>query len=159
GEVRRILRPTGTLWVSGTHHAIFAVGFAMQQLGFHLLNTVVWSKPNAPPNLACRFFTHSSELIVWASPFRASPLAHAFNYAEMTRRNGGRQMRDVWSIPTTPRREKRFGGHPTQKPEALLERIVEASSRAGDVVLDPFNGSGTTGVVAIRNGRRYVGID
>jgi site-specific DNA-methyltransferase (adenine-specific) len=168
---QRVLKPSGTIWVSGTHHVIFSIGFAMQQLGFHLLNTITWFKPNASPNLACRFFTHSTELLLWASPARLKPLPHTFHYRDMKADNSGKQMRDlwhvpdgngdqiVWSLPTPPKSEKRVGRHPTQKPRALLDRIVRAASSPGDVVLDPFNGSGTTGVAAIGAGRRYVGID
>jgi len=167
---RRVLKPSGTLWVSGTQHVIFSLGYAMQELGFHMLNTVTWFKPNASPNLACRFFTHSTELLIWAAPARSKPLAHKFDYRRMKEDNGGRQMRDlwsisddgegaVWSLPAPGRSEKRLGRHPTQKPLGLLDRIVTASSAPGDLVLDPFNGSGTTGVAAIARGRRYVGID
>jgi site-specific DNA-methyltransferase (adenine-specific) len=173
-----VLKPTGTLWVSGTQHVIFNVGFAMQKLGFKLLNTVTWYKPNASPNLSCRYFTHSTELLIWASPKPAKTLQHTFNYARMKAENGGKQMRDVWNLPRTgeeeltgdgegrmwtqiaPRREeKAFGSHPTQKPVALLERIIEASTAEDAAILDPFNGSGTTGVAALKMGRRYTGID
>jgi site-specific DNA-methyltransferase (adenine-specific) len=168
---QRVLRPSGTIWVSGTHHVIFSIGFAMQQLGFHLLNTITWFKPNASPNLACRFFTHSTELLLWAAPTRRAPLPHTFNYRDMKAENGGKQMRDlwqlpepdgeqvVWSLPTPAKSEKRAGRHPTQKPRALLERIVRAASSPRDLVLDPFNGSGTTALAALAAGRRYVGID
>jgi site-specific DNA-methyltransferase (adenine-specific) len=168
---QRVLKPSGTIWVSGTHHVIFSIGFAMQSLGFHLLNTITWFKPNASPNLACRFFTHSTELLLWAAPARRAPLPHTFHYREMKGDNGGKQMRDLWQIPEpdgeqvvwalpTPRKgEKRDGKHPTQKPLMLLDRIVRAASSPGDLVLDPFNGSGTTGVAAQRAGRRYLGID
>ncbi len=172
--VRRVLRPSGTLWVSGTQHVIFSIGFALQELGYHLLNTVTWYKPNASPNLACRFFTHSTEILLWASPRRDKPLPHRFNYQEMKQRNGGKQMRDlweiaerpepggeqiVWSIPTPGAREKSHGRHPTQKPLALLERVLAASSAPGDLVLDPFSGSGTTGVAALRAGCRFLGME
>ena len=172
--VRRALKPGGTLWVSGTQHVIFSIGYAMQELGYHLLNTVTWYKPNASPNLACRFFTHSTEILLWASPTRARPLAHRFNYREMKSRNGGKQMRDlweicerpvpggeqvVWSIPTPGPREKALGRHPTQKPLALLERVLAASAAPGDLVLDPFSGSGTTGIAAIRAGCRFLGLE
>jgi len=169
--VRRVLKPSGTLWVSGTQHVIFSIGYALQELGYHLLNTVTWYKPNASPNLACRFFTHSTEIVLWASPVRRKPLAHRFNYREMKARNGGKQMRDlwqmpepdgeqvVWSLPTPGPREKVHGRHPTQKPLALLERIVAASAAPGDLVLDPFAGSGTTGVAALRAGCRFLGIE
>jgi site-specific DNA-methyltransferase (adenine-specific) len=168
---QRVLKPSGTIWVSGTHHVIFSIGFAMQTLDFHLLNTVTWFKPNAAPNLACRFFTHSTELVLWASPARRAPLPHTFHYKEMKAENGGKQMRDVWqfpepdgeqvvwSLPTPAKREKQAGRHPTQKPLALLDRIVRAGSSPGQVVLDPFNGSGTTAVASVAAGRSFVGID
>lgn len=171
---RRALKPGGTLWVSGTQHVIFSVGYAMQELGFHLLNTVTWYKPNAAPNLACRFFTHSTEILLWASPLRRKPLAHRFNYAAMKAVNGGKQMRDlweiaerpsgdergvVWSLPTPSGREKALGRHPTQKPLALLERVVAASAAPGDLVLDPFCGSGTTGLAALAAGCRFLGVE
>ncbi len=168
---QRVLKSSGPLWVSGPHHVIFSIGFAMQSLGFHLLNTITWFKPNASPNLACRFFTHSTELLLWAAPARRAPLPHTFHYRDMKAENGGKQMRDlwqipepdgqqvVWSLPTPPKSEKRAGKHPTQKPRMLLDRIVRAASSPGDLVLDPFNGSGTSGVAALAAGRRYVGID
>ena len=171
---RRVLKPSGTIWVSGTQHVIFSVGYAMQELGFHLLNTVTWYKPNAAPNLACRFFTHSTEILLWASPARVRPLPHRFNYRSMKSANGGKQMRDLWSIterpepggeqvvwalPTPAAREKLHGRHPTQKPLSLLERVVAASAAPGDLVVDPFCGSGTTGVAAVRAGCRFLGIE
>ncbi|MDY0059985.1 MAG: DNA methyltransferase [Myxococcota bacterium] len=156
---KRVLKPTGTVWVSGTQHVIYSIGFAMQELGYHLLNTVTWFKPNASPNLSCRYFTHSSELLLWASPERGRRLLHTFNYSEMKEENGGKQMRDLWVIPTPGKQEKRHGNHPTQKPLRLLERIVRATSCPGDLVLDPFCGSGTTGVAALENGRRFLGIE
>lgn len=172
--VRRVLKPSGTIWVSGTQHVIFSIGFAMQELGYHLLNTVTWYKPNASPNLACRFFTHSTEILLWASPSKSRPLAHRFNYRAMKEANGGKQMRDlwaiadrpepggeqvVWSLPTPGPREKVHGRHPTQKPLGLLERVLAASATPGDLVLDPFSGSGTTGVAALRAGCRFLGMD
>ena len=168
---QRVLKPTGTIWVSGTQHVIFSIGFAMQTLGFHLLNTITWFKPNASPNLACRMFTHSTEIVLWAAPHKQKKLLHTFHYREMKADNGGKQMRDlwampepggeqvVWSIPTPAKGEKTSGRHPTQKPLALLERVVRAGASPGQVVLDPFNGSGTTGLAAVRAGCRYVGID
>ncbi|MFO0596275.1 MAG: DNA methyltransferase [Myxococcaceae bacterium] len=176
---QRLLKPTGTIWVSGTQHVIFSVGFAMQQLGYKLLNTVTWYKPNASPHLACRYFTHSTEILVWASPQGGKgKLQHKFNYADMKAENGGKQMRDAWVLPrpgeeelsdegdgklwtmTTPKpSEKSHGKHPTQKPIALLERLVDACTDEDAVVLDPFCGSGTTGVAAVGKGRRFVGID
>jgi site-specific DNA-methyltransferase (adenine-specific) len=169
-----VLKPSGSLWVSGTQHVIFSVGFAMQELGYHLLNTVTWYKPNAAPNLACRFFTHSTEILLWASPMKTRPLLHRFNYRQMKQENGGKQMRDLWAItdrpepggdqvvwglPTPGPREKLHGRHPTQKPLALLERVIAASATPGDLVVDPFCGSGTTGVAALRAGCRFLGLE
>lgn len=158
-EVQRVLKPSGTLWVSGTQHVIFNIGFAMQSLDYHLLNTITWFKPNAAPNLACRFFTHSSELIIWASPRRMKPLAHHFAYQDMKQENDGKQMRDLWVFPTPPKSEKTHGKHPTQKPRSLLERAIRASTVEDALVLDPFSGSATTGVAAVSLGRRFVGME
>jgi site-specific DNA-methyltransferase (adenine-specific) len=154
---QRVLRPNGTIWVSGTSHVIYSVGFAMQQLGFKLLNEIVWEKPNPPPNLSCRYFTHSTETVLWAARDRKSK--HHFDYAAMRVDNGGKQMKSVWRMTAPGRQEKLHGNHPTQKPLDLLGRIVRAACPDGGIVLDPFNGSGTTGVAAVRLGRSYVGID
>lgn len=156
-KCRRVLDDNGTIWVSGTTHVIHSVGFAMQQLGYRILNDVIWFKSNAPPNLGCRCFTHSTETILWAAKSRASK--HTFNYELMKEIAGGKQMRNLWEIRAPGKAEKTFGRHPTQKPVALLDRIVLAGSHAGDVILDPFSGSGTTGIAALRHGRRYVGIE
>lgn len=161
----RKLKPGGTIWISGTYHSIYQCGFALQTGGWHILNEVSWFKPNASPNLSCRMFTASHETLIWARTSKKHK--HVFNYEAMKygdfpedpMKKPEKQMRSVWSIPLTKKSEKRFGRHPTQKPEALLERIVLASSNTGDVVLDPFCGSGTTGVAAVRHGRRFIGID
>jgi site-specific DNA-methyltransferase (adenine-specific) len=157
GECRRLLKPNGTLWVSGTLHNIYSVGFALQTLGYKILNDIAWYKVNPPPNLACRYFTHAVETLLWAR--KDAKARHVFNYEEMKRDNGGKQMQSLWHITPPAPREKRHGKHPTQKPEALLDRIIRASSGSGDLVLDPFCGSGTTGVVAARHGRRFVGFE
>jgi site-specific DNA-methyltransferase (adenine-specific) len=167
---RRVLKPNGTIWVSGTRHVIFSVGYAMQQLGYRLLNEIAWYKPNAAPNLACRMFTHAHETLIWAA--RSDQSKHTFNYGEMKHQNSGKQMRSVWTdidiedetdsvwvINTPPPAEKKLGKHPTQKPLALLRRIVQASSNPGDIVLDPFAGSSTTGVAVVELGRLYIGIE
>jgi site-specific DNA-methyltransferase (adenine-specific) len=154
---RRALKPHGTLWVSGTSHVIYSVGFAMQQLGLKLLNEIVWEKPNPPPNLSCRYFTHATETVLWAARDRKSK--HHFAYSAMREMNGGKQMKSVWRMTAPGKSEKAHGKHPTQKPLALLERILLASCPAGGTVLDPFNGSGTTGLAAVRFGHAYVGID
>lgn len=156
-QVQRVLTPNGTLWVSGTSHNIYLIGHAMQSLGFKVLNDISWQKPNAAPNLSCRYFTHSHETIIWAAKSLKSK--HVFNYADMKAANDNKQMRSYWSFTTPKKSEKSHGKHPTQKPVALLERIVLASTDPNDIVLDPFLGSGTTGVAAITHGRRFIGID
>jgi hypothetical protein len=133
------------------------VGFAMQQLGMKLLNDISWVKPNPPPNLSCRYFTHATETIIWAA--KSSKSRHTFNYHLMRAYAGGKQMKSVWTLAAPDREEKRFGKHPTQKPVALLERILLASSNEGDLVLDPFMGSGTTAVAALRTRRSVAGIE
>ena len=167
---RRVLKDNGTIWVSGTMHNISSIGFALQQLGYKLLNEISWFKPNAAPNLSCRYFTHSHETILWAAKSEKSK--HKFDYQLMKQIAGGKQMRslwvdidvkdepqDIWSITTPPKAEKKFGKHPTQKPVVLLERIILASTNPDDTILDPFTGSSTTGVASVRNNRRFVGID
>jgi len=162
---KRILKPHGTLWVSGTYHSIYQCGHALQSLGYHILNDISWFKPNASPNLSCRFFTASHETLIWAR--KEKKAKHTFNYNLM--KNGswpedslkkpGLQMRSVWSMGTPKPAEKKFGKHPTQKPLDLLHRIVLASTSKRDIVLDPFTGSSTTGLAAVASGRRFIGID
>jgi site-specific DNA-methyltransferase (adenine-specific) len=165
-ECRRILKPGGTIWVSGTNHSIYQCGFLLQKLNFHILNDISWFKPNAAPNLACTTFAHSHETLLWAKKDKKAK--HIFNYEKM--KNGvfkedkmkipDKQMRSVWSIPTPSPDETTFGKHPTQKPLALLKRIISSSTNAGSLILDPFNGGGTTGVAAkITGNRKYIGID
>jgi site-specific DNA-methyltransferase (adenine-specific) len=154
---QKVLKPNGTIWVSGTHHVIHSVGYAMQQLGMKILNDITWEKPNPPPNLSCRYFTHSTETIIWAAKTEKSK--HVFNYAKMRAENGGKQMKTVWNIKPPSTEEKEFGKHPTQKPVALLERIILASTNEGDFVFDPFSGSSTTGVAAIKLNRKFVGCE
>ena len=154
---RRVLKPNGSIWVSGTAHVIHSVGFAMQQLGFKLLNDISWVKPNPPPNLSCRYFTHATETIIWAAKDKKS--RHTFHYKLMKETNRGKQMKSVWEIKPPETWEKKFGKHPTQKPVALLERILLASSDEGDTVLDPFLGGGTTLLTAFRLSRHAIGCD
>ncbi len=154
---QRVLKPNGTIWVSGTSHVIHSVGFAMQQLDFKLLNDISWVKPNPPPNLSCRYFTHATETIIWAAKNKKS--RHAFNYKLMKETNRGKQMKSVWEVLPPTREEKLFGKHPAQKPVALLERIILASSNEGDLVLDPFMGSGTTLLSAFRLRRAAYGCE
>ena len=158
---KKILKDNGTIWISGTFHNIYSIGVALELEGFSLINNITWVKPNPAPNLACRCFTNSTETILWArkqlTPKKKGK--HTFNYSLMKEFNGEKQMKDVWTINLPSKTEKEFGKHPTQKPEALLERIVLASTNEEDLILDPFNGSGTTGVVALRLKRKYIGID
>ncbi len=154
---QRVLKENGSIWVSGTSHVIHSVGFAMQQLGFKLLNDISWVKPNPPPNLSCRYFTHATETIIWAAKNKKS--RHTFNYKLVKETNRGKQMKSVWEIKPPESWEKKFGKHPTQKPAALLERILLASTNEGDLVLDPFNGGGTTLVSALRYRRQALGCE
>lgn len=162
---KRVLKPGGTLWVSGTYHSIYQCGYALQALNYHILNDVSWFKPNASPNLSCRFFTASHETIIWARKDKKAK--HTFNYdlmkggdwPEDQMKKPGLQMRSVWSIGTPKPAEKKFGKHPTQKPLDLLKRIVLSSTNKGDVILDPFTGSSTTGIASVLNNRKFIGID
>ncbi len=154
---REKLTDNGTIWVSGTFHNIFSVAQSMTELGYKILNCITWQKNNPPPNLSCRFFTHSTEFILWA---KKSPKAkHYFNYELMKEINGGTQMRDVWTLPSIAKWEKSCGKHPTQKPLPLLARIILASTKENDWILDPFSGSGTTGIAASLLNRRFLGLD
>ncbi|MEN9782650.1 MAG: hypothetical protein RL208_803 [Pseudomonadota bacterium] len=156
-ECQRVLKQDGTIWVSGTHHVIFSIGFAMQELGFKILNEIAWEKPNPPPNLSCRYFTHSTETIIWAAKNEKSK--HFFNYDQMRKINDNKQMKTVWNILPPKNIEKTHGKHPTQKPLELLERCIIASTKINDNILDPFCGSGTTGVASLINNRNFVGIE
>lgn len=179
-ECRRVLKPNGTIWISGTYHSIYQCGFALQVNKFHILNDITWFKPNASPNLSCRFFTASHETLIWARKEKKGK--HTFNYKIMVDwennyrkeikcnhcgkkdryeilHEKGKQMRSIWAINTPQRIEKTFGKHPTQKSSELLKRVVLASTNKGDVILDPFTGSSTTGLVAYLFGRKFIGID
>ncbi len=159
-ECLRILRPAGTIWVTGTLHIYLSVGMAMQQLGFRILNDIIWEKTNPPPNLGCRCFAHSTETILWATKApKGSKHKYTFHYDEMKAENGGKQMKTVWRFPAAGRDEKRFGKHPTQKPVALIDRCLRASTNPGELVLDPFAGTAATGVAALKNGRHFIGIE
>lgn len=161
----RVIKPGGSLWISGTYHSIYSCGYALLKEGWHIINDISWLKPNAAPNLSCRMFTASHETLIWARKDKKAK--HTFNYNDMKNRDWpsdtikkpNKQMRSVWAINTPKKEEKMFGKHPTQKPLALLERIVLACSNEGDLILDPFCGSATTGVAARRLGRNFVGID
>ncbi len=154
---QRVLKPDGTIWVSGTTHIIYSVGFAMQELGYKILNDIIWYKRNAPPNLSCRYFTHSTEIVLWAEKKEKSK--HYFDYQLMKKINQGKQMRNVWELSAPLSEEKKFGKHPTQKPVELLKRIILSSTKEGDLTLDPFCGSSTTGIASLLLNRKYVGID
>lgn len=157
-ECRRILKDTGSIFISGTMHNIYLVGVVLEEENFKILNNITWEKTSPPPNLSCRYFTHSTETILWARK-NDKISKHKFNYHLMKEMNNNKQMKDVWKMSSVSKNEKRYGKHPTQKPEKLLERIVLSASDSGDIVLDPFLGSGTTGVVAVRLGRLFIGIE
>jgi site-specific DNA-methyltransferase (adenine-specific) len=151
------LKPDGTIWISGTYHNIFSVANALTENGFKILNVVTWAKTNPPPNISCRYFTYSTEFVIWA---RKSPkVPHYFNYDLMKRINDNKQMTDVWRMPAIAKWEKSCGKHPTQKPLGLLSRIIMASTKPNAWILDPFSGSSTTGIAANLLGRRYLGIE
>lgn len=153
-----ILKDNGTIWVSGTMHNIYSIGMALEEEGFKIINNITWKKLNPPPNISCRCFVHSTETILWAK--RDNKKAkHKFNYELMRELNGNKQMKDVWETSLTKPSEKKCGKHPTQKPIELLEKIILSSTDEGDLILDPFNGSGTTGIVANRLNRKYIGIE
>ena len=154
---REKLKDNGTIWISGTYHNIFSVAQMLNELNFRILNSITWAKTNPPPNLSCKFFTHSTEFILWARKNKKVP--HYYNYELMKRINGGTQMRDVWQMPAIGRWEKTCGKHPTQKPLPLLARIIQASTKENAWILDPFCGSSTTGIAANLLNRRYLGID
>jgi site-specific DNA-methyltransferase (adenine-specific) len=163
--IRPKLKPDAAIVISGTYHSIYKCGVALEELGFRVLNEIIWFKPNGAPNLAGRSFAASHETLIWAS--RSTKSKHTFNYLEMKHgdfpgdplKNPDKQMRSVWSIPNTPQKEKTLGRHPTQKPLALLERLIMACTKPGDLVLDPFAGSGTTGVAAVKLGRSFIGFE
>ncbi|MCM1372905.1 MAG: site-specific DNA-methyltransferase [Bacteroides sp.] len=151
------LKDNGTIWISGTHHNIFSIATLLTELGYKILNVVTWEKTNPPPNISCRFFTYSTEFIIWAR--KCSKVPHKYNYKLMKAINDGKQMTDVWRLPAIARWEKSCGKHPTQKPLSLLTRIILASTDTQDWILDPFSGSATTGIAANLCGRRYLGIE
>ncbi|MBO5948765.1 site-specific DNA-methyltransferase [bacterium] len=162
---RRVLKPNGTIWISGTYHSIYACGYALQKADFKILNDICWFKPNASPNMSCRYFTASHETLLWAKKDKNAK--HTFNYESMKDGSWGddfikkpsKQMRSVWAIGTTKSFEKELGKHPTQKPLELLRRIILASTNKGDLILDPFAGSSTTGIMALELERKFIGID
>ena len=157
---KEVLKDNGTIWISGTLHNIYSIGVALELEGYSIINNITWQKPNPTPNLACRCFTHSTETIIWARKVNGTKKGkHYFNYNLMKEINDGKQMKDVWLLNLPKKSEKTEGKHPTQKPESVMERIILASTKEGDLILDPFNGSGTTGVVAKKLSRKYIGIE
>ena len=158
---RRLLKPDGAIWTIGSYHNVFRLGVALQDAGFWVLNDVIWRKTNPMPNFRGRRFTNAHETLIWAA--RSQDSRYTFNYAGMKALNDDLQMRSDWLFPICagPERLKRDGkkAHPTQKPEALLHRVILACTKPGDLVLDPFFGTGTTGAVAKRLGRRFIGIE
>ena len=155
--VRKKLKSNGTIWISGTAHNIFSIGQMLQELDYKILNIITWEKTNPPPNFSCRYFTHSTEQIIWARKEKKTP--HYFNYELMKRLNGNKQMKDVWRLPAIAKWEKSCGKHPTQKPLSLLVRLILASTVKGAWILDPFTGSSTTGIAANLLNRKFLGID
>lgn len=157
GLCRDKLKEDGTIWICGTYHNIFSIAKHLAGFGYKVLNVITWVKTNPPPNISCRYFTFSTEFIIWAR--KSARVPHYYNYELMKRLNGGKQMTDVWRLPSIARWEKLCGKHPTQKPLSVLSRAILASTRRNAWILDPFTGSSTTGIAANLAGRRFLGID
>jgi site-specific DNA-methyltransferase (adenine-specific) len=155
--VRDKMKENATIWISGTYHNIFSIGQILQELNFKILNVITWEKTNPPPNLSCRYFTHSAEIIIWAR--KNAKIPHYYNYELMKQLNGDKQMKDVWKLPAIATWEKSCGKHPTQKPLSVLTRLILASTKPNAWILDPFTGSSTTGIAANLANRRFLGID
>lgn len=155
---KEVLKDNGTIWISGTMHNIYSIGMALEEEGFKIINNITWKKLNPPPNISCRTFVHSTETILWAMKDLKN-VKHKFNYKLMRELNGNKQMKDVWESSLTKPSEKKCGKHPTQKPMEIVEKIILASTDENDLILDPFSGSGTTGIVANRLNRKYIGIE
>jgi len=154
------LKKDGSIFISGTLHNIYSIGFALQELDYKIINDIAWFKVNPPPNLSCRYLTHSTETILWAR--KSSKSKHTFNYQvskEINIDNVGKQMLSLWKIMPPKKEEKKHGKHPTQKPLTLLDRIVKIASKEGDLVLDPFCGSGTTAIACLANNRKFIGTE
>ncbi|MSD83786.1 site-specific DNA-methyltransferase [Lactobacillus curvatus] len=155
-ESYRILKDNGTMWVFGSMHNIFILGYLLPKFDFKILNNITWQKSNPAPNLSRRMFTHSTENIIWVKKIGGKQY---FNYDLMREINNNKQMKDVWTTATINKSERRFGKHPTQKPLAVIDRMVQASTKPGMILLDPFVGSGTTTVAGKINGIKTIGID
>ncbi len=159
-EVCRVVKPNGNLFVFGSFHNVYDLGHIIHELDLKVLNSIVWFKPNAQPNITCRMLTESTEQIVWAcNAPKDEATGWVFNYEIAKWLNGDKQMRNLWRIPYPSQKERRYGKHPSQKPEELIGRILLIATRRGDLVLDPFGGSGTTGVVAQSYRRQWVMIE
>ena len=156
-QVRKLMKEDATIWISGTMHNIFSIGQILTELDFKILNIITWQKTNPPPNFSCRYFTYSTEQIIWARKSKKVP--HYYNYELMKQLNGNKQMQDVWKLPAIAKWEKSCKKHPTQKPLSVLTRIIMASTKPNAWVLDPFTGSSTTGIAANLANRRFLGID
>jgi len=154
---REKMKDDGTIWISGTMHNIFSVGQILNELGFKILNVITWQKSNPPPNFSCRYFTYSTEQIIWAR--KSEKVPHYYNYKLMKQLNGNKQMKDVWKLPAIAPWEKSCGKHPTQKPLVVLTRLILASTKPNAWILDPFTGGSTTGIAANLANRRFLGID
>lgn len=155
--VRDKMKENATIWISGTMHNIFSIGQILTELGFKILNIITWEKTNPPPNFSCRYFTYSTEQIIWAR--KSEKIPHYFNYELMKRLNSNKQMKDVWRLPAIAPWEKSCGKHPTQKPLSVLTRLILASTDLNAWILDPFAGSSTTGIAANLLNRKFVGIE
>lgn len=156
-ECKRILKNNGTILICGTKHNIYSIGMALLENGFKILNHITWEKTNPPPNLSCRYFTHSTEYIIWAK--KREKAKHTFNYELMKSLNNNKQMKDVIKGPCINSNEKKFGYHPTQKPLYLLEKLILATTNEDDLILDPFAGTGTSIIAAYKNNRKAIGIE
>lgn len=156
-NAKKALKNTGSILISGTYHNIFSLGRILQKLDFKILNVITWQKTNPPPNFSCRYLTHSTEQIIWAR--KSAKYKHIFNYELLKKLNDNKQMRDVWSFPAIAPWEKTQGKHPTQKPLALLVRLLLMASNEDSIICDPFSGSSTTGIAANLLNRKFIGIE
>ncbi len=159
-EVSRVTKENGNLFIFGSYHNIYIMGAIAKKMGLRFINSIIWAKPNAQPNITCRMFTESTEQIIWlCNNSEKKAKGWTFNYAVTKELNDGKQMRNFWSIPTAPLSEKKHGKHPSQKPLALMERIIHSATNPGDLVLDCFAGSGSTLVACQKLGRNFIGIE
>lgn len=159
-EIKRVVKPNGNIAIFGTYHNIYKIGYLIDKLDLKIQNSIIWYKRNAFPNLTQRMFCESTEQIIWAiNNSHKNAKNWTFNYNVMKEINDGKQMRNMWDIPNTPTNQKKFGKHPSQKNELIIDRLVLSLSNENDIILDPFMGSGTTAASAKKNNRRYSGCD